>query len=246
MLVGLVVSGVYAAGLLRGRTDAHHRLGFTIPFGFASVAAIAQPFVGHVLGLQIGGIQRAKLAAFELAMTTEPAPAPERLGGVLIDGDVRWALPIPWIGSFIARGTFSARCNLDIRNQAGCRSTSPTCRSSDGGDRHAARAGGRRVLAGLKRGHDLANRWFLRFCVSASPLAILALELGWVATQVGPSRGRVAVLRTTDAASGQRIVVGTACDHLPRHDRQGRSWFCGRWRRGALEEDLPARTVRPS
>ena len=61
-----------------------------------------------MLGLQVGGIQAAKLAAFELAMTTEPAPAPERLGGVLINGDVRWALPIPWIGSFIARGSFGA------------------------------------------------------------------------------------------------------------------------------------------
>ena len=53
MVVGLVVSGVYAAGLLRGRTDAHHRLGFTVPFVFANVAAIAQPLVGHVLGMRI-------------------------------------------------------------------------------------------------------------------------------------------------------------------------------------------------
>src|ERR1700686_3293428 len=70
MLVGLVVSGVYAAGLLRGRTDAHHGLGFSVPFAFASVAAIAQPFIGHVLGLQVGGIQAPKLAAWELATHT--------------------------------------------------------------------------------------------------------------------------------------------------------------------------------
>src|ERR1700680_3575857 len=46
MLVGLVVSGVYAAGMLRGRTDAHHRMGFIVPFTFASLAAVAQPFIG--------------------------------------------------------------------------------------------------------------------------------------------------------------------------------------------------------
>src|SRR4051794_18133830 len=53
MVVGLLVSGVYAFGLLRGRDDAHHRLGFTVPFMFASVAALGQPLVGHVLGMRI-------------------------------------------------------------------------------------------------------------------------------------------------------------------------------------------------
>jgi cytochrome bd ubiquinol oxidase subunit I len=70
MLVGFVVSGVYAAGLLKGRHDAHHRLGFTVPFAFATVAALAQPLIGHVLGLRVGDTQPSKLAAFELAMTT--------------------------------------------------------------------------------------------------------------------------------------------------------------------------------
>ena len=36
-----------------------------------------------MLGLQVGSIQPAKLAAFELALHTEPGPAPMRLGGVL-------------------------------------------------------------------------------------------------------------------------------------------------------------------
>src|SRR3954447_23169653 len=206
MLVGLVVSGVYAAGLLRGRTDAHHRLGFTIPFAFASVAAIAQPFVGHVLGLQIGGIQRAKLAAFELAMTTESAPAPERLGGVLIDGEVRWALPIPWIGLFIARGSFSAPVpGLDTIPQ----SDWPPVNLTHLSFQLMVAIGMLLALAVVvfwvarRRGHDLlANRWFLRFCVIAGPLAILALELGWVATEVGRQPWTVwQVLRTTDAAS---------------------------------------------
>lgn len=71
MVVGLVVAGAYAFGMLRGRVDAHHRLGFTVPFAFASVAAVAQPFIGHVLGMRVHDSQPAKLAAFELAQTTE-------------------------------------------------------------------------------------------------------------------------------------------------------------------------------
>src|SRR5688572_4753036 len=71
MLVGFLVAGVYAAGLLRGRRDDHHRLGFTVPFVFATVAAVAQPFIGHLLGLRLATSQPSKLAAFELAVETE-------------------------------------------------------------------------------------------------------------------------------------------------------------------------------
>jgi cytochrome d ubiquinol oxidase subunit I len=206
MLVGLVVSGVYAAGLLRGRTDAHHRLGFSVPFAFASVAAIIQPFIGHVLGLQVGGIQASKLAAFELATHTEAGPAPERLGGVLIDGEVRWALPIPWIGSFIARGSFGAPIRgLDTVPQSEWPPVNLTHWSFE------LMVGIGMLLAlvvvvfwlARRRGRDLLdNRWFLRFCVIAGPLAVIALELGWITTEVGRQPWTVwQVLRTTDAAS---------------------------------------------
>ena len=40
MLVGFCVAGVYAVGMLRGRRDDHHRLGFMVPFVFAIVAAL--------------------------------------------------------------------------------------------------------------------------------------------------------------------------------------------------------------
>ncbi|WP_267471327.1 cytochrome ubiquinol oxidase subunit I [Actinomarinicola tropica] len=57
MVVGFSVAGVYAAGMLRGRRDEHHRLGFIVPFAFASVAALVQPLIGHVLGQQVAGRQ---------------------------------------------------------------------------------------------------------------------------------------------------------------------------------------------
>ena len=87
MVAGFVISAVYAAGMLRGRRDRHHRLGFMVPFTFASAAAVVQPFAGHFLGLRVAETQPAKLAAFELATTTE-SPSPLRLGGLLIDGEV--------------------------------------------------------------------------------------------------------------------------------------------------------------
>jgi cytochrome d ubiquinol oxidase subunit I len=205
MLVGFVVSGVYAAGLLKGRRDAHHRLGFKVPFVFASVAALAQPLIGHVLGLRVGETQPSKLAAFELALTTEK-PAPLRLGGVLVDGDVHWALSIPKIGSLIARNSFDKPVvGLD---------TFPTADRPPVNIPHLAfqsMVGIGTLLAGVVvlywlarwRNHELReNRWFLRFAVIAGPLAVIALEAGWIATEVGRQPWTVwHVLRTTDAAS---------------------------------------------
>lgn len=205
MVVGLTVSGVYAFGMLRGRTDAHHKLGFTVPFAFASVAAVAQPFIGHVLGMRIHDTQPAKLAAFELAQTTE-GPAPLRLGGVLIDGEVRWALTIPRLGSIIARNSWDAPVpgleDIPRSEWPPVNITHLAFQSMVGiGTLLAAVA----VVYWLARwrGYDvLGNRWFLRLSILTGPLAVVAVESGWIATEVGRQPWTVwQVLRTVDAAS---------------------------------------------
>jgi cytochrome d ubiquinol oxidase subunit I len=205
MLVGFVVAGVYAAGLLRGRRDERHRLGFRVPFGFATVAALLQPFIGHVLGLQVGGQQPSKLAALELALTTE-SPSPERLGGVVIDGHVRWALSIPRLGSILAENSFhkpvQGMDTIPVQDRPPINVTHLAFQTMVGIGLLLAFVV---VLYWFqrRRGHDLLdNRWFLRFAVVAGPLAVVALECGWVATEVGRQPWTVwQILRTTDAAS---------------------------------------------
>lgn len=205
MVVGLTVAGVYAFGMLRGRTDWHHRLGFTVPFAFASVAAVAQPLIGHVLGMRIHDTQPAKLAAFELAQTTE-SPAPLRLGGVLVDGEVHWALTIPRLGSIIARNSWDA----PVPGLEGIpRSEWPPVNITHLAFQSMVAIG--TVLVAVVAvywlarwfGRDLlSNRWFLRVVVATGPLAIVAVESGWVATEVGRQPWTVwKVLRTADAAS---------------------------------------------
>ncbi|HEX2903851.1 MAG TPA: cytochrome ubiquinol oxidase subunit I [Jatrophihabitans sp.] len=205
MLVGFVVSGVYAAGMLKGRRDEHHRLGFTVPFLFATVAALAQPLIGHVLGLQVGNDQPSKLAAFELATRTE-GPAPLRLGGLLIDGHVRFALTIPRIGSMIARNSFSEPVQglntIPVADRPPVNLTHISFQAMVGIGTLLAVAVALFWLARWRKVDLLASRWWLRFAVLAGPLAIAALELGWVATEVGRQPWTVwQVLRTTDAAS---------------------------------------------
>jgi cytochrome d ubiquinol oxidase subunit I len=204
MVAGFVVAAVYAAGMLRGRLDRHHRLGFAVPFAFASVAAMVQPLIGHVLGLRIAENQPAKLAAFELAIETE-SPSPLRLGGVLVDGEVRYAVDIPRLGSLIARNSFSE----PVR---GLETIAPADRPPVNITHLAFQSmvGIGTLLAVLAvtywfarwRGRDLlGNRWGLRAVVLAGPLAVVALEAGWVATEVGRQPWVVyGYLRTAEAA----------------------------------------------
>ena len=56
IVVGFVVAAVYATGILRGRDDHLHRLGFTVAFAFAAVAALVQPVSGHLAGLRLAAL----------------------------------------------------------------------------------------------------------------------------------------------------------------------------------------------
>lgn len=248
MVVGFTVSGVYAVGMLRGRRDERHRLGFLVPFVFASVAALVQPFVGHFLGTGLGDRQPAKLAAFELAITTE-SPSPLRLGGVLIDGQVKGALDIPVLGSLIAQGSFTAPVRgLDtfpVEDQPPVNLTHWAFQTMIG-------IGSALFLLVVlfwiarRRNRDLTQRrWFLRVAAVCGPLAVVALEAGWVATEVGRQPWVVYdVLRTADAAGENpwvwSVLVGSVVLYtgLTIGAVVVLRSMARRWRRG--EEDLPS------
>ena len=205
MVVGFAVSAVYAAGMLKGRTDRHHRLGFTVPFVFASVAAVVQPFIGHLLGGAIAETQPAKLAAFELALETE-SPSPLRLGGFLIDGEIRWALDIPVLGSVIARNSFTEPVQgLETIPEEYW----PPVNITHWAFQTMVGIGTLLMLAVIlfwlarwRRRDLLENRWFLRFAIIAAPLAVLAMEAGWVATEVGRQPWVVYGVMLTSEAAG--------------------------------------------
>lgn len=204
MVVGFTVAAVYAVGMLRGRRDGHHRLGFLVPFVFATVAALAQPVVGHLLGGNLGDRQPAKLAAFELAETTE-SPSPLRIGGVYVDGEVRGTIDLPYLGSLLAQNSFTEPVRGLDTIPADER---PPINLTHWAFQSMIGIGILLMLASLLfwvarwRGRDLLDkRWFLRFCVLAGPLAVVAMEAGWIATEVGRQPWVVyKVLRTADVA----------------------------------------------
>lgn len=191
IVAGFLTAAVYAVGLLRGRDDRHHRLGFVVAFVFAAVASLAQPLVGHLAGGRLAEDQPTKQAAMELATETEE-PAPLALGGVIIDGERRFAIEIPGVGSLLARNSVDRPVvGLDefpADERPEDRLATMVHWSFQGmvGIGLALAALGIAYWVMRRRSRDpLTRRWFLRSTVLAGPLSVVALQLGWITTEVG-------------------------------------------------------------
>src|SRR3954468_5202310 len=94
MVAGFTVAGVYAAGMLKGRRDRHHRLGLLIPLTIAAVVTPVQIFVGDVAARAVYENEPAKFAAIE-ALAETGTHVPEVLGGYYNDGEVHGGINIP-------------------------------------------------------------------------------------------------------------------------------------------------------
>ncbi|MFJ9212636.1 cytochrome d ubiquinol oxidase subunit I [Streptomyces sp. L-9-10] len=210
IVAGFSVAGVYAVGMLKGRRDSYHRLGFLIGFTVAAVAIPVQIFVGDIVARQVFHSEPAKFAAIELLPTTGNH-VPETLAGVLIDGEVRYGLPVPDMASLLAG--FSP--STEIR---GLDAIPPAVRPEDTAVSivHLAfdvMVGTAFALLALalwfawlwwRRREVPANRLFL-WCVAVSGVvAVLCLESGWVVTEVGRQPWTVrGLLLTKDAVATQ-------------------------------------------
>jgi cytochrome d ubiquinol oxidase subunit I len=192
MTAGFMVASVYAVGWLRGRRDHYHRLGFTLPFTIGAVLAPVQLVIGDVATRAVFQNQPAKFAAMEVTWRTQ-SHNPEVLGGILrSDGTVALGLSIPSLDSLLAG--FSP--DTLVR---GLTSFNVNDRPSvvDANFVHLAFD----VMVGLGsvaclltlwyavawiRTRDLPrSNWFFRGAALAGVGSYLAMEAGWVTTEVG-------------------------------------------------------------
>ena len=81
-------------GMLRGRRDRYHRLGFLLPFTVAAVITPVQIGVGDWAAHFVADNQPVKFAAMEGLYETERG-APLHIGGIFVDGEMRYAIEIP-------------------------------------------------------------------------------------------------------------------------------------------------------
>jgi cytochrome bd ubiquinol oxidase subunit I len=205
MVTGFLLASVYAVGMLRGRRDHYMRLGFTIPFVVAAIAAPIQIGVGDVAARAVFEQQPAKFAAMELVTETGPQQ-PVVLGGILVDGEVRYGLEIPGLGSFLAGFDTNTvvtgfdQIPLDERPPANVVHLAWDAMLACGFALLGIAAW--YGLLRLRRRDPVDSRWFLRAASVAGVLAIVAMESGWVVTEVGRQPWIVwGELRTSDAVT---------------------------------------------
>ena len=101
MVTGFLVAGVYAAGIWRGRRDRYHYTGFALGFVPAAVLTPFQIFVGDTAARAIAHDQPVKFASMEYVARTS-RNVPEWLGGVYANGHIYAGLKIPYMDSLLA------------------------------------------------------------------------------------------------------------------------------------------------
>jgi cytochrome d ubiquinol oxidase subunit I len=116
IVAGFLVASVYAVAMLRGRRDRYHRLGFLLAFTVAATVVPAQVAVGDWAAHFVATNQPVKLAAMEGVFQTARG-VPLHLGGVEVDGELRYAIEIPYGLSLLAHWDPDA----EIAAWSGCR-----------------------------------------------------------------------------------------------------------------------------
>jgi cytochrome d ubiquinol oxidase subunit I len=99
---GFLIASVYAMGMLRGRRDRYHRLGFIIAFTVAAIATPVQMGVGDSLARWVYVNQPEKFAAIELVPTTASDVPETLLGHLNAQKDVVGGVPIPGLASILS------------------------------------------------------------------------------------------------------------------------------------------------
>ncbi|MER7306375.1 cytochrome ubiquinol oxidase subunit I [Streptomyces griseoluteus] len=211
IVAGFVVASVYAVGMIRGRRGHYQKLGFLISFITAAVALPVQIFVGDTIARQVFDREPAKFAAIELLPTTG-THVPETLGGVLIDGEPRYGISVPWAASILAGFKPSTRIQGLDAIPADIRPTTAQVNIVHwafdimvGTSMLMLAVAAWFVWVWWKRRNTLqTNRWFLGAASLCGIVSILSLESGWVVTEVGRQPWVVVgLLRTRDAVTTQ-------------------------------------------
>jgi len=206
IVTGFLVASVYAVGMLRGRRDRHHRLGLLIPLTVAVIVTPIQFMVGDTAARSIAKDQPIKFAAMECVQTTH-THVTEYIGGRCTSDGVKGGIGIPGLDSWLVG--FSTDTEV-----IGLDTVPPDDRPPANTLLHLAFDAmvgicSVLILLGLWLGiawwrkRDIPKTpWFLRAVAVSGVAAIVALECGWIVTEVGRQPWIVyEVMRTEDAVT---------------------------------------------
>ncbi len=211
------LAGIYAFGYLRGQRDAYHTsaLRLTVTFGLA--LAIAQAVSGDISAHWVANNQPVKFAALEGQFETESR------AGLTIGGwpdpearETRWGIEIPGMLSFLAHRDIDAEVtglnDFPLEDQ-------PDPRPVHLGFQVMVGLGFAMIFASMwivvtawRRKRFAPSPWQLRALVALTPAGFIAIEAGWVVTEVGRQPWIIQdIMRTEDAVTevpGQFAAFG--------------------------------------
>jgi cytochrome d ubiquinol oxidase subunit I len=208
---GFLVASVYAVGMLRGRNDRYHRLGFLIPFTVAAILTPVQLVVGDQITRMVIEEQPVKFAAIEGVQQTD-THVPESLFGYLPgngqddDASIEYSINIPNLASFLTGG--SADTEIQGLNTVDPDDRPPVNIVHWAFDIMVLTASALALLAlwfgfvWWRKRRLPKTRWFLRCAAVAGVALLVTIECGWIVTEVGRQPWIVYnVLRTEDAVT---------------------------------------------
>jgi len=210
---GFLVVAVHAFFLLRDRNNLFHRAALGIALSVACVCTPLQILSGDVSARAVARLQPAKLAAMEAHYRTQ-AGAALLIGGIPSDGTMAtdYALAIPRGLSLLIAHDPNARV---VGLEDFPRDQWPNVRIVHWSFDIMVGAGMVMLLLTvcvswlwLKHRRLPDKTWLLGAIVASGPLGFLAIETGWVVTEVGRQPWIIyGVMRTSEAATPMRGLV---------------------------------------
>ncbi|MBK0383423.1 cytochrome ubiquinol oxidase subunit I [Pedobacter sp. SD-b] len=204
---GFAVAGIHALMILRKQNVAFHAKSFKIAAVFGTIAAVMQPLSGDISAKFVGKSQPAKLAAMEAHFHTEKS-APLIIGGIpdVKNQKVDYAIKIPGALSFMAKGNFKAEVTgldqIPKENQPPIAITHYAFQIMVALGMIMMGIAFAYFIALFKKKSWLKQQWLLKLFVLATPLGFIAVEAGWVVTEVGRQPWIInGVMRTKDAVT---------------------------------------------
>ncbi|MDF2036601.1 cytochrome ubiquinol oxidase subunit I [Bacillus sp. CMF12] len=208
MTSAFVLASIGAFRLLKGSNHIYHKKALLLTMKIGLIFSIATAVIGDFSGKYLAEYQPEKLAAAEWHFETEEG-APLMLYGVLDDGEVKYAIKIPYALSILAHSNPNAEVIgldqfaedeipplyihylFDLMVTIGMWMTALSLIY---------------VLGTWFKMRFVTSKWFRWLIVLGGPLSIIAIEAGWWFAEVGRQpwilRG---IMRTEEAAtsSGQ-------------------------------------------
>lgn len=208
MTAAFVLASIAAYRLLRGSNHVYHKKALFLTMKLGLIFSIASAIIGDFSGKYLAEYQPEKLAAAEWHFETEEN-ASLVMYGVLDDGEVKYAIKIPYALSILAHGDpFSEVKGLDQVPD----DEEPPLYIHYLFDMMVtigmwlAFLSAVYVFAVWRKWSIVQTKWFRWLLVASGPLAVLAIEFGWWLAEVGRQPWILRnIMRVEDAAttSGQ-------------------------------------------